>query len=394
VSATSKGIYFVGEVLRALFRTFGKIGRPFAFLIGAFVLFILGIVWIATSGAMLYGLPYLSYFSPESMLGDSWIFLGALIFLGIPIATVVLFLLRNLFQIKINRWIYVGLWGAWFLVASCLGALGAQFGKAFNAESEFTKNYDLQTTETTPLQLEIGKDLIWDNHFKIGSLRLGDDYLIDGEVHIAIEKSNGSTLQLEQTNAANGLNFEQATQNAHEINYIPITETNRLVLQPHFLIPKGKKFRNQKVKLTLKMPVGKSFEFASDLNVVHMSIREKRNGKTSRYQDHFEKGQVWKMTESGLVCEKNCPTKGSSFDREEEERKNELREEMNAIKDDINDLKDNITDLKDDIKDKEDDLKDENSNDTKSNLRNEIRELERQIRDKEKEIQEKEAQLR
>lgn len=386
MSATSKGISFVGEVLRALFRTFGRIGRPFAFLIGAFLLFILGIIWISTSGVMLYGLPYLSYFSPEGMLGDSWIFLGALIFLGIPIATVVLFLLRNLFQIRINLWLYVGLWAVWFLVASCLGALGAQFGKAFNTESEFTKNYDLQTTETTPLQLEIGKDLIWDNHFKIGSLRLGDDYLINGDVHIAIEKANGTTIQLEQTNSADGANFEQATQNSHEINYIPITETNRLVLQPHFLIPKGKKYRNQKVKLTLKMPVGKSFEFASDLNVVHMSIREKRNGKTSRYQDHFEKGQVWKMTENGLVCEKNCPTKRSSFDREEEEHKNELQGKINAVKDDI-------TNLKDDIKDKEDDIKDENDNDAKSNLRNEIRELERQIRDKEKEIQEKEKEI-
>ncbi len=212
-------------------------------------------------------------------------------------------------------------------------------------------------------------------------------------MHLAIEKTNSTTIQLEQTNSADGANFEQATQNAHEINYIPITETNRLVLQPHFLIPKGKKYRNQEVKLTLKMPVGKSFEFASDLNVVHMSIREKRNGKTSRYQDHFEKGQVWKMTENGLVCEKNCPTKGSSFDIEEEERKNELRDEMNEIRDDISDLKDDINGLKDEINDKEDELKEKDNNDNKSNLRNEIRDIERQIRGKEKEIQEKEKEI-
>jgi phage shock protein PspC (stress-responsive transcriptional regulator) len=378
VSATSQGISIVGEVFRAIFRTFGAIGRPILAVFGTFLLLILGISWIATSGVLVYGFPYLSYFSPEGIFSDGWIFLSALLFLGIPIVTVILFLLRHLFKLQINRWLYVGLWGAWVLNAMGFGFLGAEFGKAFNAERDITKSYDISTTETTPLQLEIGKNVIGQNKMQFDGLRLGDDFLVDENIKLTIEKADGNAIQLEQTNTSHGQNFEQAEQYAREINYNPITETNRLVLPPHFLIPKGKKFRGQEVGLTLKIPVGKSFEFASNTNDLYMSIREKRNGKTSRYDEDFEQGQVWKMTEKGLKCEKNCPANSSSFDREETEAKEERE---NAIKD----LKADITDLKDDIKDKEDDLKDA-SDGEKANLRNEIREIERQLREKEKEL--------
>jgi phage shock protein PspC (stress-responsive transcriptional regulator) len=381
VSATSQGISIVGEIFRALFRTFGAIGRPVLALFGTFFLLVLGLIWICTSGALLYGFPYLSYFSPEGVLSDGWIFLSALLFLGIPIITVILFLLRTLFKVDVNRWLYLGLWGAWFLNALSLGLLGAQFGKAFNAEREITKNYDLSTTETTPLQLEIGKNVLGQNHFQFNGLRLGDDFLVDELVNLSIEKSEGNTIQLVQTNTSHGQNFEQAEQYAREINYNPVTETNRLVLPPHFLIPKGKKFRGQEVELTLKMPVGKSFEFASDMNQLHGAIREKRNGKTSRYDEDFEKGQVWKMTDAGLKCEKNCSAKSSSFDREEREAKEDLEDEIRDLKDDLTDLKDDINDLEADLKDASDGEKDY--------LRNQIREKERQVREKEKEITEK-----
>ncbi len=85
---------------------------------------------------------------------------------------------------------------------------------------------------------------------------------------------------------------------ATEIGYTPTFANGELVLDPYFVIPKGKKWRGQHVDLTLRIPEGKSVYFEDDVRyyIHHIDIDYDKG------RPWLDEKQTWTMTKSGLIC--------------------------------------------------------------------------------------------
>ena len=64
-----------------------------------------------------------------------------------------------------------------------------------------------------------------------------------------------------------------------------------------FPIPKGVKFRDQEVKMILKVPVGKSVYFDESIEDIIFDIENVTNT-----WDHHMGGHYWMMTNEGMKC--------------------------------------------------------------------------------------------
>ena len=91
------------------------------------------------------------------------------------------------------------------------------------------------------------------------SVTTGSDFVFNQDnVDFKVEKAPTDQFELIQVFTAEGRTEKEAMDNVKSIKYNFEQKDSTLMLSDHFPIPKGVKFRNQKVLLILKVPVGKS----------------------------------------------------------------------------------------------------------------------------------------
>ena len=91
--------------------------------------------------------------------------------------------------------------------------------------------------------------------------------------------------------------MKEAVQRADAITFSIVQKDSLLQINPIIRLGEGEKFRNQRVRLTLKVPAGKSVKLGYDLEKI---LRSAKNEKGTELENML--GHTWVMKEKKLAC--------------------------------------------------------------------------------------------
>lgn len=247
-----------------------------------------------------YGQPFLQFFFPDQGLTAMVAVFNVLFLIAIPLISIILFVARLLFGTFVNNYWKIGLGVFWWLNLTCLVIIGGRTAKSFNAADDVEMGIvPLHSTSDT-LRLLQGE-----NKYNNTWLSLGDEVwvceqgLVVDEVRLKIERAKGKEFELLQTNSSRGSSVEEARNFAKNAKWNYTLNGNELVLDPFYMIEKGKQWRGQHIQLTLRIPEGKSIFISEEL--YHMIDDMEKSDEAPSLWDY--PNQVWTMRADGLYTE-------------------------------------------------------------------------------------------
>ena len=238
--------------------------------------------------------------------------IGLFLLVGIPVLTLTYLGIKLLLGIK-GRQKKLGtlallLWLAGFLV---IGYTGNQVANDFGTKGVTEQYINLGRSNTSSLNLEvIGEDHQqdqYDSHINMGNWHCyfnEQEMVTFGSTQLDIEKSHTDSFELVMINSAYGDNKKEAMNRSAKINYAFTQKDSLLQFDPYFNIPRGEKWRNQNVKITLRMPVGTRVFLDNSMGRIIYDI-----ANTEGIHDMDMLEETWEMTEKGLECY-SCKTNG------------------------------------------------------------------------------------
>jgi phage shock protein C len=229
------------------------------------VLFITGIM-IAVASPVLFPLKSLLLVGPL----QSALFWPALILLiAIPIVGLMIFLIRKLTGIKeTNRFVGYSLSFLWSVGMVCTILLVVSVGKDFQAPGiPVTEKIAVMQPSGKTLVLKLGEDVIYDDdiNFFDGGLRLTEDTVVIGDIHLVRETSPNDSFQVVVKRSSRGRRMSESRALAQEINFHITQQDSILYLPAGFSIPRDSKYRGQQVTVIIKVPANKNLEIENEV---------------------------------------------------------------------------------------------------------------------------------
>ena len=256
----------VTSVARRGSRSFGDI---IAFLFKIFAYFILGCIGFAVVVALFaFGIAAIGLFPlKDFVLTEGWqnVFAwGTLIFfIATPIIGIITWIIRRLAKIKTNRramrWSFAALW---FIGLLCFIALLSSVARDFKSSGSLI-DQEVALTNPSVNKLEItsnspDRKYHRNRWFKMEPFSsVDDDTAFVSNVTVHIVKSVNDSFRVTMMKMANGRNKRSADTLAALINFNAIQNDSVLVIDKGVPITRTDKFRNQRIVLTVYVPVGK-----------------------------------------------------------------------------------------------------------------------------------------
>jgi phage shock protein PspC (stress-responsive transcriptional regulator) len=226
---------------------------------------------------------------------------------GIPILMLLYRIIRSLFNIKtesklINYSSSI-LFGIGVLIAIWFGTT---ISKEFRIKEQQRIDIPIFQPKTDTLYLDLvhphsmRDESYYNSTFSIDdgfSINDNNDTIRISRVNLDIIKADGDKFELVKIVRGRGANRREAEKNANAISYEIMQEDSLIKFSEDFLLPKGTRFRDQKVQMILKVPVGKSIYLANDMDNVIYDVQN----VTNTYDGDMV-GRTWTMTENGLEC--------------------------------------------------------------------------------------------
>jgi phage shock protein PspC (stress-responsive transcriptional regulator) len=268
--AEVKGKTMGAEVKTAARRTGRSLGDIIVLLVKVFAYFIIGCVGFG----LVVALFALAIFSigifplKDYVLTDGWqnfLAWGTLIlFIAVPVIGTITWIIRRLAKMKSNRRVlrftFISLWIIGWL---CFISLIASVSRDFRSTNDIAEQ-PLYLTSPTVNKLELTTNLPNSKYFRNRWFRfepfegLGDaDTAFVKNVEVKIQKASTDSFRVTMVRMANGRNRHAADTVANNIIYSGQQKDSLLVLDKGIAITRNNKFRNQRVILTVYVPVGK-----------------------------------------------------------------------------------------------------------------------------------------
>ena len=331
----------IGEIIKFIFVAIGKIIAFFFILIG----FIISIVLFICLFGILFHLPFVHYpiFFNHIFGGGSylfWTFLGIVLALGIPFLLLMYAGVRMLFKTaKLSRMVTMGAIGlmviGWVLCFAFGSVALRDFSKIDNVRKEIplaqpaAKMIYLESDATKNKEKNYGGDWSndeWNDDFY---LSVNEDTLYSRNINLDVVKSPTDSFDLVELFYANGSSRKAAIENASHIIYSFSQSDSVIKLPRNFRMEKETKWRNQKVQLLLRVPVGAKVRL--DENLIHL-IHDIDN--VQNVYDNDMLGRTWIMTDKGLSCV-DCTGLESTIDGTNVDVSNEDVDQVNVNEDGV-----------------------------------------------------------
>ena len=275
--AQDKGKAFgsdVGSVARRGSRSFGDI---LVFLFKIFAYFILGCIGFAVVMALFaFGVAAIGLFPlKDFVLTDGWQNVFAwgtlLFFIAVPIIGIIAWIIRRLAKIKTNRramrWSFFALW-----IIGLLSFISLITSVARDFKSSGTLNeQEVVLTNPTVNKLQItsnspDKKYHRNRWFKMEPFTsLDDDTAFVKNISVHIVKSSNDSFKVTMMKMACGRNKRSADTLAALIKFSAFQNDSLLVVDKGIAITRTDKFRNQRIILTVYVPVGKQIRIDRSL---------------------------------------------------------------------------------------------------------------------------------
>ena len=268
----------MGSVARRSSRSLGDI---IVFIVKAFAYFILGCFGFAFVVALFaFAIASIGVFPlKDYLLTDGWqnVFAwGTLIFfIAIPVIGIITWIIRRLAKAKTNRKILrFTFFGLWLIGLFCFIAMIVSIAKDFKSVSSINEQ-EIALSNPRVNKLEITNNSPSKKYYRNNSLRFepfqnfDEDSMPIENVTIKIIKSPTDSFRVTMIKMANGSNRRNADTLASLIKFNATQKDSLLVLDKGITITKVDKFRNQRIIITVYVPVGKQIKVNNNVGWGH-----------------------------------------------------------------------------------------------------------------------------
>jgi len=223
--------------------------------------------------------------------------IGILLILVTPILSLLLVIVRALFQLPIiNKTWMLSLAGLFVLGALFLAYAGGSFANKIK-HTETTQNL-MRTSISDTLFLE-GLDMptLDENYTEdAGEIAFRDKGILMGKNdfyleidHINVKQSKTDSVTVKIVKRANGLNKKDAIENIEMIQYTANIEGNKITIPSYFSLAKDKKFRWQEVEVSIWIPQNKVIALSQPVKSI---IKEDNIEEADGMYYQFQKGKL------------------------------------------------------------------------------------------------------
>lgn len=248
--------------------------------------------------------------------------IGLILLIGIPLLSLVYAGFKLLLQIKrTNRFFNFLLIGLWFLGIALSAIYGYKLANSFSIKEKSTNNIILQQPKFNTLYISSkGSDELqndnhihsfifnngeWKGSFVTNSFFVinNDEKTIIGYPKFDIIPSENDSFSLELIKSARGGTSKEALIRSEKINY-EFSQTDSLIeLNEYFDMDKTEEWKNQQVRIVLKVPVNKEVYLNVTLDKMIYDI-----DNTNNTYDQDMLGHKWIMTKRGLTLSNSRET--------------------------------------------------------------------------------------
>ena len=277
--AGEKGQQLGSELKTAAKRGGRSLGDVIVFLVKAFAYFVIGSVVFGLVVALFaLAIAAIGLFPLKTfILDDGWqsvLAWGTLIFfIAVPVVGVITWIIRRLAKMRRNSKLltasFIGLWVLGWICVTCLFAsVGKDFKSVNNVNEEVIS---LGNPTVSKLEITSNEKGIKDGYrYKIFRIEpfegLDEDTAYVRNVEVKIRKSINDSFRVTVMKMANGNNRNVANSNANKIKFDAVQKDSLLVFDKGIAINKTDKFRNQRVIITVYVPVGKQIRVDRSLS--------------------------------------------------------------------------------------------------------------------------------
>ena len=300
---------FFIEVLKRIFIVLGKIIKP---LIGIIFL-ILG--FVAALGLSFFIIASFSGIEHEFQemtntfdsilehlpLYQIFVFLGLILFIGIPLFQMIYLGIRMIFNMAIQssavKSALLGMWVVGLILTIFFGIYGITHFSENSRIEEMTTLENVKS-DTLKILLTAHDNFYWDEkHLNIVETEDGEHKLLSN-VEMDVARSSDSQYHLKIIKRSSARSFRDARDYAENISYHYFLDSGQLNLDQYFEISIDDSYQQQSIELTLLVPTGKSIYLDESLKYFIYDIKN-----TTNTHDYKMIGHSWTMGDDGLFNE-------------------------------------------------------------------------------------------
>ncbi len=272
-------------------------------LIGILVSFIANehVYYVSSFGVSTFSIPAFMrlFLEPKD---QTLAIIGLILTVGIPLVMLIYTGSRLIFRFK-ARSRFVGIPAFSLFIAGLIICVisAVQVLKNFSQRDIENKQYTLLQPKTNNLRIDVKWDSqlenlgYQDNRFVLGNwniLSTEDTSVCFGMPSLEFMRTENDSFQLVLYSSARGKDRHQAEVRASQIIYNFEQNDTALILNPYYFLPTDEKFRGQRLKILIRVPIGKSIQLSEKTNIFFN-------------QQYFENtqdmsGRKWIMHDSGL----------------------------------------------------------------------------------------------
>lgn len=327
VKSSSKTFFDAfGDIIMFLFKVFGKFIGVLLIIIGATCLIGLFIALFSVGMIDAVHFPGVDFYEIVNTNDSPVWLISLMLFLAIGIPF--FFLLYLGLKILVNNLKSIGniakfsLLGLWLISVGTLIVMGVRQAAEFATVGSSTVNDELVLTNDADVIRIRMNDSDLDHNLEqmhFGRMVLSYDerdnpILLSDDVRFNIKKSNDSILRIKVRKDSHGKTFKQARERASNIDYGYALNTNEILLDDYLTTATSNKARQQEVRSTIYIPVGKVIEFdESTKGHIDRGTKNDRNYYRSQIANH-----KWVMGVDGTLKCLECPEKETIEDDSDE----------------------------------------------------------------------------
>lgn len=318
-TSSQKAADFIKELLYSIIRAVGKVGSVLLIIVGVVLMVALlatlfgrGTISISDAGNdMRFSLYEISAAVLPNDLPIHYLVAGLLLFVGVPLLSMIYGGIRCLFGIKRrNRMVKYTANLLWLAGLALMVYIGIQIGAGFSEQA--TNKQAISITQPTGNTLYLDLNALPHDHeekvyrkyrhhnFHFGNwgvISKDDDKFSLGYPTLDIVQSTTDSYELVAIKTASGFDKKEAANRAKNIDYTIVQTDSLITFNHHFDIAADDKIRAQDIKLLLKVPVGKTVFLSKRTEGIIFDI-----DNVTQTLDSDMVGRSWRMTSVGLEC--------------------------------------------------------------------------------------------
>ena len=295
----TQGADFASDFRQAARPVGSGLGHAIGVLFKAFFLFIAGVIAFALFVAVLvftFGglMPPINTFLIDGVWQKTFMWGTIVLFLAVPLIGIITWIIRRVMNVRSQNsylgWIFGGLWTlGWLSMALFVSSLVKDFRRTEQVETEINLGRPAMNkivVKVPDAPILYSGNIGWLDMDGGEGWDITDDSLKLSNVRVTVEKSDDSLYHVTLRRMSDGSSRAIALQRAEKISYSVTSADSVLSLASGFGLGKGDKYRDQKVMVEIKIPVGKQIRFdqsvADKLNFYDIRISENDNRNRRR----------------------------------------------------------------------------------------------------------------